>query len=106
MRAWEEKGFDRRREWPASGGVGVKGFGAGFKADPPAFKNRRLGFKPSDKDGSITSSAAEGFRVANAAIYLPYADLDLGDALEGAVATRDAAGRVTRFDVTVGGQPV
>jgi hypothetical protein len=44
--------------------------------------------------------------MANAAIYLPYADIDLGDALEGAVATRDAAGRVTRFDVTVGGEPV
>jgi hypothetical protein len=43
--------------------------------------------------------------VANAAIYLPYADIDLGDALAGAVATRDAAGRVTRFDVTLGGQP-
>jgi hypothetical protein len=43
--------------------------------------------------------------VANAAIYLPYSDIALADALAGAVATRDTAGRVTRFDVTLGGQP-
>ena len=44
--------------------------------------------------------------MANAAIYLPYSDFDLRDALEGAVATLDAAGRATRFDVMLGGEPV
>jgi hypothetical protein len=43
--------------------------------------------------------------VANASIYLPYGDIDLGEALAGAIATRDATGRVTRFDVVIGGQP-
>ena len=43
--------------------------------------------------------------MANAAVYLPCADIELADALAGAVATRDAAGRVARFDVTIGGQP-
>jgi hypothetical protein len=43
--------------------------------------------------------------VANAAVYLPYAEFDLADALDGAIATQDSAGRVVRFDVTLGGQP-
>lgn len=43
--------------------------------------------------------------MANATIYLPYDDIDLGDVLAGAVATRDASGRATAFDVILGGQP-
>jgi hypothetical protein len=53
-------------------------------------------------NGSVRRRRA--FGVANAAIYLPYADIDLADVLAGAVATRDAAGLVDRFDVTLGGQ--
>ncbi len=43
--------------------------------------------------------------MANAAIYLPYAEFDLADALPGAVATREPTGNTSRFDVILGGQP-
>ncbi len=43
--------------------------------------------------------------MANATIYLPYDNIDLGAVFAGAVATRDASNRPTAFDVILGGQP-